>query len=296
MKAITNLFKVAPVKTEQEIIQEIHDSFDNAQEELLSQAMAIINNHSLSDTSKADRLEALGFTRSKTVVKNIENKKVLVESKKDADLVNYYKQTYPFLKFLKEEQLDTICEKYGLMYAPVDRYTKDVPDKNVSEIESAQGLKWGDEARNKDTYTFLNSYNHRKSDFKKVIQFLGSETLNEEKMDSIYKSLGISKGFRSYSDFIYDITDQLPNVLGVRKSLLTNCIHTKVDVSGLFIAAPKSHFDLTGLKQNGKGFFKTTVKEVKDPIVFRYVKGGIQVLSKWGLEADDEMLQVDILN
>jgi len=34
----------------------------------------------------------------------------------------------------------------------------------------------------------------------------------------------------------------------------------------------------------------------KDPIVFRHVKRGIQVITKWGLEADDEALQVGILN
>ena len=116
-------------QTEQEIIQEIHDSFDNAQEDLLNQAMAIINSHDITKSTKAERLQALGFTSSKVVIDNIETQKVLLASKKDAELVNYYKQTYPFLKFLKEDQLDTICEKYGLIYAPVNKYTKDVPEK-----------------------------------------------------------------------------------------------------------------------------------------------------------------------
>ena len=70
----------------------------------------------------------------------------------------------------------------------------------------------------------------------------------------------------------------------------------EINRDGLFIAAPKSHFDLKGLKKKGLGFFNFTVTEVKDPIVFRYVKGGIQVLSKWGLEANDEMLVNPINN
>ena len=70
------------------------------------------------------------------------------------------------------------------------------------------------------------------------------------------------------------------------------------DRSGYFIAAPKEHFDLNGLTKNeqNKGFYKRTSVVYKDPIVFRYVKGGIQVISKWGLEGNDEALQVGILN
>jgi hypothetical protein len=66
---------------------------------------------------------------------------------------------------------------------------------------------------------------------------------------------------------------------------------------GLFIAAPKDHFDLKGLKHitGTHGFFSTT-RIHKDPIVFRYVKGGIQIISKWGLEASDPMLVNEINN
>lgn len=34
----------------------------------------------------------------------------------------------------------------------------------------------------------------------------------------------------------------------------------------------------------------TQIVEVKDPIVFRYVNGGIQVITKWGIEAEDKIL------
>lgn len=66
--------------------------------------------------------------------------------------------------------------------------------------------------------------------------------------------------------------------------------HEKIDKSGLFIAAPPSHFNLTGLTEDTKnrGFFKVSITEPKDPIVFRYVVGGLQILSKWGKEAEDE--------
>jgi hypothetical protein len=45
-----------------------------------------------------------------------------------------YKREYPFLKFIKDEQLARICKKYKLIYAPVSKYTGDVPQKNLNEI------------------------------------------------------------------------------------------------------------------------------------------------------------------
>lgn len=69
------------------------------------------------------------------------------------------------------------------------------------------------------------------------------------------------------------------------------------DRNGLFIAAPPSHFNLNGLsKQNKYSFFRITETQVDDPIVFRYCRGGVQVISKWGLEAEDAGLVNEKLN
>ena len=70
------------------------------------------------------------------------------------------------------------------------------------------------------------------------------------------------------------------------------------DKEGLYICAPKSHFDLKELTKTGQySYLKTEKYTVKDdPIVFRYCRGGIQVLSKWGLEANDSKLIVPLSN
>ena len=116
-------------------------------------------------------------------------------------------------------------------------------------------------------------------------------------MKEIFKNLGHENPSNWHlNNFIYSITDKGRFKMGISDIVFADTEITTIDHSGLFIAAPKSHFDLKELDQNGKGFFKTTKQEIKDPIVFRYVKGGIQVLSKWGLEAEDEMLQQEILN
>lgn len=44
---------------------------------------------------------------------------------------------------------------------------------------------------------------------------------------------------------------------------------------------------------NEYGFFEKVTHKIslpKDPIVFRYVNGGIQVITKWGIEAEDRLL------
>jgi hypothetical protein len=61
--------------------------------------------------------------------------------------------------------------------------------------------------------------------------------------------------------------------------------------SSLYIAASKSMF--TGLDKMEKRGYEYIVK---DPIVFRYVEGGLLIISKWGLEANDPELVVPELN
>ena len=277
MNLLQNLFK-----DEKVTIQEIHDSFDNAQDELLKQATSIIKQHKPKLSDKAERLEKLGFVNSEPVVRNLTNKEVLISSKKDADLVNYYKTSYPFLKFLKEEQLNTICEKYNLIYAPVSRYKEDVPEKNVTEIENAQPLKVED--FRKEQY------------FIKVTDF-GSWTVPKDLKKILSKGFISDESFYKSDSNIIDAAKKYGGYDGdFRGYCFSKCLIEKTDYNGLFIAAPKSHFDLDGLKNKTLGFFNFSITEVKDPIVFRYVKEGIQVLSKWGLEANDEMLQQEILN
>lgn len=280
MNLLQNIFK-----DEKVLIQEIHDSFDNAQDELLKQAIFIIEQQIDKISDKAERLNKLGFVSSKIVLQNRTEKQILIGSANDADLVNYYKNAYPFLKFLKEYQLDSICKKYNLIYAPVSKYKEDVPEKNVIEIENAQELRDGDIVRRIRQISKISFYSgHTKeyqkflTDLIKTIEFPDQLT---EVGESDIRSIIINSNFiGNRGDSFY-----------FNKATLKT-----IDKTGLFIAAPQSHFNLKGLKSKGLGFFNIKVTEVKDPIVFRYVKGGIQVLSKWGLEANDEMLQQPILN
>jgi hypothetical protein len=219
-----------------------------------------------------------------------------------AHRVKYYTSTYPFLKFLPESELDRICDKYGLVYAPVKHYKMPVPEKNLQEIENAQRLNPSDEQKNIVTYQFQNKYESSSKDFNELVKLFGGDTFNEEQLKQIHMEYfgGLNHHRLSDTFWYYGYLAERGKISNpvIRKGFIADAVETTYDRTGLFIAAPKEHFDLSGLTfDKKKGYYHAkTVRIIKDPIVFRYVKGGIQVLSKWGLEAEDPALQVEILN
>jgi hypothetical protein len=298
-------------KSQEKLVKQIHDEFDNAQETLLKQALQIINQPTASKTHKAERLKALGFTSTEEVVNYDKTQHVLVKNQEQAELIRYYKHHYPFQKFLTEDELDRICKKYNLIYAPVDRYKKTVPSKNLAEIENSSRLKDIDSPHQlvKISYSYIysdtpyslhilltNGIHISIPEFYKM--FPSKFNFHD---DNVYSAASIHS-----NNLLVEITDKLLSYLkqkniynGNFNGTFSSWINMKcefVDRNRLFIAAPKSHFDLKGLKKHKLGFFQTTILEPKDPIVFRYCRGGVQVLTKWGLEANDEALLNEIMN
>lgn len=233
--------------SQEKLIKKIHTEFDEAQDKLLMEAQKLLSTTvEDKELEVAKRLEKVGFGSTPLAQKVYEREHTKVLAKKKAELISYYKHTYPFLKFITIDELDRICKKYNLIYATVSRYIKDVPEKNLRDIENAQPLKEEDRY-NADIYAQIKIEKQR--------------LLNRDSLSS---------------NFI--------------RYLQSRIDHEKEE---LFIAAPKDHFNLRGLVQDGFGFFRP---KVKDPIVFRYVRGGVQIITKWGLEAEDPALIVEKLN
>ena len=255
---------------EQVLIQEIHDAFDNAEDLLMEQAHEFIEGNRVTNATHVKKMVEAGFKNSKVVRDANERLNVAVRNAEMAKTIMYYKHTYPFLKFLTEEKLDEICEKYDLIYAPVDRYLEDVPEKNLNDIASAQQLKEEDLA---DDIWKVSSIDFFSGVPKEMREWILNTEFDERPGGDSW--LNRHSPVR-HSGYVYSHME-------------TEKITKR---STLFIAAPKSHFNLRDLKQRGvRGFFQSvTEREVKDPIVYRYVRGGIQVLTKWGLEANDPEL------
>jgi hypothetical protein len=270
-------------------VEQIHAEIDSAQDRLIQQAEKLISELNIPTETqverKADQLEKLGFVNSETVKKaeSLKNQRKEVElkvvsTKEQAELLRYYKQTYPLQKFLTVEELDRICEKYGLIHAPVSNYVKDVPEKNVLEMAKVCKLK--------------------DSDLQKIKHFMEIADWWWDLPDRIKKA--IPKRFEVNTNNLL-IDREVREMFGLTE--YGGCIYRTakietVDKSGLFIAAPPSHFDTSGLTKKGKfGFFKVTTIEVKDPIVFEYCRGGfVRVITKWGTEDDQSYLDPSLVN
>ena len=262
----------------------IHAEIDSAQDRLLDQADKLLQELGIPTEAKLEekamRLEMIGFIKSEPVLRNqklkadIQNKSQrLVKTKELAELIRYHKQTYPFQKFLTEEELDRICDKYSLTYAPIAHYKKDVPDKNIRDIEYAPSLRSSDVAKNMHIIKIT----------------CDIDGLTRAELSQVRKGIKVSSTTHPFRS-----SDILTQHFGKKVKCEYEAMDREekiINRTGLFIAAPKTHFDLTGLSKEGKfGFLNVTIIPQKDPIVFRYVRGGVQVITKWGLEAKDEAL------
>ena len=271
---------------QQQLIETIHAEFDGAQDRLLKDALRVLEQPTL-DIQHGERLEAVGF-KNVPLAKSARDKRETIELNKSmADKIRYYNQHYPLLKFITEEELDRICEKYKLIRAGVDRYMKDIPVKNLKDIEYAQILKDEDSVGDKTIIKFTAEYpTSQRKKWDEFKEWIGGTELTGEEVEERFQSL--NKSLRAEN----------ADLLG----WCYNETHTNVKIQtenrkDLFIAAPKSHFNLDGLKKTSKfGFSLVKTVEIKDPVVFRYVKGGVQIITKWGLEAEDPDLTNPIDN
>lgn len=282
-------------KSSNQIVKEIHNEFDTAEDRLLEQADLLLKELNIpTETSiekKASDLRSLGFVNSEVVKvaesltqKRKEANEKLVSTKEQAELIRYYKYTYPFQKFLTEQELERICAKYNLIFAPVANYLEDVPEKNIKEIIASKNLLQSDAATDFNYFKVTGYYYWSE----KLVKHIKEQKFKIPDTDlRLFKLVPWSECNKLLSKIYPNESDSI----GKEFEVITE------SKQGLFIAAPQSHFNLKGLTKKGRFSFLNIVKtEVKDPIVFRYCRGGIQVLSKWGLEASDEALVNEIEN
>lgn len=283
-------------------VEKIHQEIDTAQFRILDNALQTIkeSNEKISKPlnlleSKGERLRKLGFENTELgqMAVRTDNEKerlkaINKDKTKEAQRVNYYVNTYPFLKFITESEMDRICKKYNLIYAKVDAYAKDVPEKNLKEIENAQTLKSEDNPRE----LYLIKQTDRTNIFHTLTFGQARQVRKGIVTDDIVKSWGNVDPVPTIERYFNKLIVMTWESLGWEVN--------KIERDGLFIAAPKSHFKKSKLKQMNKigkfGMMSLTLMPIKDPIVFRYVKGGIQILSKWGDEADDLSLLIPQTN
>lgn len=276
------MFNFFSKNREQKIVAKIHNDIDTAQERLLQEAREVIAKNITVSSDKAQRLKVVGFTEAAPVKEYEAKNGIVVKNTERAELIEYYKQNYPFQKFITEDEMNRICEKYNLIYAPVSKYKGDVPEKNIKDIELMSILKKGDEA-SECKYCRLKYHSAGGVG-------MGAARAMALGLPKIIKDMH----FRHWSDA--DIYLRAKYNLD-NKYIIDEVDNVTEDRSGLFIAAPPKYFNKEGLTKTGKfGFLNVSITTIKDPIVFRYVRGGIQIITKWGLEASDELTVNEISN
>lgn len=129
---------------EAKLIEEIHESFFTEVDKLLAWAKisSSLETTKQSLIDKRDKLVELGFTNTKEVVEAEEEVRRLELIKEEnqnkislKEAIDYFSTKYPHYKFITEESVKKICEKYGLVYGEVSKYKGTVPDKNLKQIQ-----------------------------------------------------------------------------------------------------------------------------------------------------------------
>ena len=229
-----------------DIILEIHKSYDTSVDRLLAEAKEILANCQTEDIKKGERLLKLGFINSTKAKQSEETLRKKKEVEAKAKLIEYYKFHYPNQKFITREQVAEINKKYGLVCVTADCYKMDIPEKNLREIEAFK-LKEGDEV-------YCVSINSWKYSHALNFQVKGEFTIVDKDAD----------------------------------------IH--VNEEPFYISCPPSEAIIKkGYSVREDGFVLKD-EEIKDPIVLKPVNGGFLIVSKWGLEASDEIVINERMN
>jgi len=293
-------------------IEKIHNDIDTAQERLLKEAKELIDSVSVNVKNteknnsgiinKANRLKNIGFSNtievnkaSKILNKLNKSKQILIKTKEQAETLEYLSKKYPFNKFLTIEELNRICKKYNLVYASSEYYIKEIPEKNLKDIEQCKTLLDSDKFETK--YQLFPKDNETQNLFNVIGHSDGIFTQND--IDNLLtKCQGyIPKDWNKISSNMWLYITKGYFEKNVPGDYEYNYDYEKIKREGLFIAAPKTHFNKKGLVKRGFGLMNIVRQKPKDPIVFDFCKNNIiRVITKWGLEAEDPSLLLPINN
>ena len=105
--------------------EQIRQEFDDTSNQITTDIISKTETQLLELGAKAERFKDLGF-RNAAPVKNFQ----LIKGAKKSI------KRYSGYKFITEEAIKAICDKYGLLFGTTDRYLGDIPEKNLKEIEA----------------------------------------------------------------------------------------------------------------------------------------------------------------
>ena len=297
-------------------VQQVHDEIDALEKHLFDEYNDIFSIQEniekyKSDDKKAEQLKKLGFVNHsliKDVEKENELKKYLQNRCEELEKLTRMKARFCNQKIMRLEEFEKVLEKYNLIYAPVEHYIKDIPNKNIDEMLNAPSLT---NNSNSSSYNYediaqyytisridLEGYYYPSVKERLIGKYFSKkflETINSGFKGTYYDS-DISWTNRQMQRLIIEVTG-----IKIDAEDIKDIYFTTVYKKGLFIAAPKNHFDLKGATAMGKfGYYTGKTFKINidnDPIVFDHIVGGlIRVITKWGTEDDQSYLDPALIN
>ena len=254
-------------QTMSEIIKEIHETFYTEQERLFENANEVYSLETDKQhlINKRDRLVSQGFKNTSEVkeadeeIKRIQDLQTKnEENKRIQAAIRYFSFKYPNYRFITDESVDKICEKYNLVVGSVDLYEGLVPDVNLKHIEefkvSDEDASWDEEC-----YGYLGTY----------VEKVGYKTMKVKMGEqNLFSSHGLTPSFQFY----------------YKKS--------KLD-----IVAPIKDFkkESVRIKGNRVGLPEIEDPIVLQPVFFDGKKYNL-IVTAWGDEAADELVVNSIHN
>lgn len=262
-------------------VEAIHNEFFTAGDNILQEATCLLKQLEEKDLAKGKRLAALGFNKTREAVVAIETENKLATTKGIADLVMYYRINYPNNKFITEEQVKQICEKYGLVCGETSMYKGFVPENKLFLIEQFKLKKQDvpyaiitDSWHGDEVVGFLKEEDIISNYGKRCILgnthfyvVSGTECRNEDVRNADkYRYLG--EGLSG----MYE-QERYLKVTAATQLTMKICAPLKD------MEIPSTH------KVNG---YK--VQHIPDPVVLQPVNGGYLIVCAWGDEASDEIV------
>jgi hypothetical protein len=251
--------------SEAQIIEQIHDAFDNASKSALAEANKILEEAAKNgDAEERKRLMKLigidpSMAMATTKVTAEEMTKILTRKR----IIDEYTQKYPHLKIIFPEQVQAICNKYKLIHAPISWYKGVIPMKNLKEVADfslcADDILYMSRSYYGPTVSFMEAYN---------------------RYPSITTLPRISNTCIEGGDII-KVVEQSEEIYGNLRTRFEIC-------------APKEDIIVPEGSRLSKGKF--SIFSVPDPIILFPQKNCYIIVSKWGLEASDPLVVNEKMN
>lgn len=269
---IYNPFKqIAQPKSVNQLVEEIHESFFTEVDNLLADAKIAksLDTDKKDLIEKCNRLKSLGFVNTREVKEATDELNRLQRLEKENEAkqsliaaINYFSFKYPNYKFITEDSVKRICQKYGLVYGEISRYLGTVPDKNLVQMEQFK-IDEDDEL-----YLFTST----------IERFGGRRTM----MRSSWETREMYNKYNETRVEQYNYPSEIREIC---------------QLAPLEIAAPLKDFNMKGLEVND---FKISKIEIPDPVVLKPVIFNRQkfylIVTAWGIEASDSEVVNEKLN